>query len=738
MSKYLFIVESPAKAKTINQYLGSDYEVKASFGHVRDLPTKELGIDLKNNFEPNYIISPQSKKIISDLKKSLNKKQELILATDLDREGEAIAWHLIEALKPKQSVLRITFSEITKSAILGAIKNGRKINLDLVNAQQARRVLDRLVGYKLSPFLWRKVYSGLSAGRVQSVALRLIVEREDEIDKFKPDKYWNLKAIFKTKKYEEYEAILSKVNGKTIIRIPDQKIAKTYYMDIQKANFSIFDIKAEEKEKNPASPFTTSTLQQEASRKLYFSVKQTMRLAQDLYEGVQINGKTKALITYMRTDAVTISQSAIKQARNLIVEQYGKNYLPEKQKVYTAKNKRAQEAHEAIRPVDFNIMPQTIKNQIDEKLWKLYDLIWKRALASQMQSAKIKYLSLETGSDTKTVYTFLTKGQEIVFDGFLKLYEEGKDEETDQYQILPKVTKDEPVDLKKSDLEEKQTQPSGRYTEATLVKELEKRDIGRPSTYAPTISTIIDRKYISKESKSLVPTEVGRIVTRLLKDHFSNIVDYEFTAKMEDELDAIAEGKTNWQKVISDFYDPFSKNLKEKNKSVEKVDTSEEIDEKCPECKKPLVSKFGRFGKFIACSDFPNCKYTRPLVEKTENGKVGVEKDKHSGKVCPKCKKGELVLKESRFGAFYACTRYPDCKYTDSVTIEAPVPCPNDGGKLVQKRTKKGRTFWGCANYPKCKTAFWGEPQKEKCPECKNILIKENLKVKCSKCDYKK
>lgn len=735
MSKYLLIVESPAKAKTINQYLGSDYVVKASFGHVRDLPSKELGVDVKNDFAPNYVISPKSKKIISELKKALSDKEKLILATDLDREGEAIAWHLVEALKPKQPVSRITFSEITKSALNDAIKHGREIDFDLVDAQQARRILDRLVGYKLSPFLWKKVYAGLSAGRVQSVALRLIIEREDEIDNFKPEPYWNLKAAFLTKKNEEYEGILTKVDGKNLTRIPTINDAKKYFQNIQKADFYILDIIEDKKNKTPLAPFTTSTLQQEASRKLYISVKQTMRIAQDLYEGVEINGKTQALITYMRTDAVTISEGAIKQAREVIEREYGKKYIPNQAKVYTTKSKRAQEAHEAIRPIDFNIKPSEIKNQLDNKHYKLYDLIWKRALASQMEAARINYITLETASKTKEVYTFATKGQIILFDGFLKVYEEGRDEVQENVQILPEVEKNEAVDLKKADIEAKTTQPPARFTEAMLVKELEKRDIGRPSTYAPIISTILERNYITKEGKQLIPTEVGKIVTNLLKEHFTKIVDYDFTANMEDKLDDIAEGKEKWQKLIKDFYNPFISLLAEKQKTVEKVDSSEKLDEKCPNCGESLQKKLGRFGQFIACSNFPTCKYTRPLAE--NNNSEVKKQDNLSGKKCPKCKKGELNLKESRYGTFWACSKYPECKYTESVTVEAPVSCPNDNGKLIQKRTKRGRIFWGCANYPKCKTAFWGEPQAEKCPKCKNILIKENNKIKCSQCDYK-
>lgn len=737
--KKLVIVESPAKAKTINQYLGKEYLVKASFGHVRDLPSSVIGVDIEHNYEPKYIITSKGKKVIKELKSDLSKSNELILATDLDREGEAIAWHLVAALNPKVSVSRIVFNEITKTAIQKSIQKPRPIDQDLVDAQQGRRILDRLVGYKLSPFLWKKVYSGLSAGRVQSVAVRLIVEREDEINNFKPEKYWVIKAIFTTEDNQDYEADLAKIDDKSVSRISESALAKETFAIVEKSKYQIANIKKSPREKYPSPPFTTSTLQQEAARKLGMSVKQTMKIAQDLYEGMEINGRgTVALITYMRTDSVNLSDSAIKQAREKINKSFGVKYLPEKAKVYTQSGKRTQEAHEAIRPVDFNIDPEEIKDSLDSQHYRLYSLIWKRAIACQMSNAQITDISVETSSiKTSKVYTFLTKGYKIDFDGFLRVYEESKDEENEAFQKLPNVKVKDNVKLKKPSLEAKETQPPARYTEASLVKELEKKGIGRPSTYAPTIATIIERNYVTKDEKRLSPTEVGTIVVNLLKEHFDKVIDYNFTAHMEDALDDIAEGKEKWQTVVDEMYKPLSSTLQEKMKSVEKVNSEKELKEKCPECGKPLVERLGRFGRFIACSTYPKCKYTRPIIDDISK-KSQKEVSQKEGKKCPKCKKGELVTKEGRFGPFFACSLYPKCKYTEAIENKISVKCPNDAGDLVQKRTRKGKIFYGCANYPKCKTAFWGEPLNESCPDCKNILIKENGKIKCSQCDYQK
>lgn len=735
----LVIVESPAKSKTIEQYLGPNFKVSASYGHVRDLPEKELGIDTKNNFEPTYVIPAKSKKTISELKGLIAKADKLYLATDLDREGEAIAWHIVEALKPKKDVLRITFNEITKTAILSAIKHPRQLNKDLVDAQQARRILDRLVGYKLSPFLWKKVYSGLSAGRVQSVAVRLVVEREREIQNFKSRTYYTIEGTFSRieEKKEQFKANLVKVDGKSFRELDSKEKSDELVVELKKANYKISDIKQEKKTKSPQAPFTTSTLQQEASRKLRFSAKKTMTVAQMLYEGLPIErGKHTALITYMRTDSVAISKSAQEEALVVIKDIYGEKYIPSSPRVYKTKAKRAQEAHESIRPVSFKNEPSEIKKYLSDDQYRLYKLVYERALASQMADAVLNVMTVDVSSvDLKKVYVFQAKGSSVIFPGYLKIYEEGVDEPLEEeIGILPKMKVSEKVKIEKIDGVEHTTQPPARYTEATLVKELEKKEIGRPSTYAPIMSTIVDRGYVKKEESRFAPQEVAFIVTDLLVEHFPGVIDYKFTAEMEDELDLVAEGKQEWQKAIADFYFPFEKDLKEKTKSVEKsTATAQETDEKCPECGKNLFIKLGRFGKFYACGGYPQCKYTKPYLDDEMSKKQETQVEKSIEEKCPNCG-SDLVLKEGRFGIFAACSKYPECKFTKTIVVPSGVKCPNCGKDLVKKRTKKGRTFWGCSSYPKCKTAFWDEPTNEKCPSCGSMMIKKNDELKCSQC----
>lgn len=713
---HLVVVESPAKVKTIGKYLGKDYKILASFGHVRDLPQKELGVNTKLNYEPTYEIPDKSKKIISEIKKAEKSAKDIYLATDLDREGEAISWHILEALKIKNDdskVKRITFAEITKTAIERAIKNPRKIDMHLVDSQQARRILDRLVGYKLSPLLWKKVKSGLSAGRVQSVAVRLVVEREKEIENFKPEEFWVIGVILSKQDDElKFKALLSELDGKPVkkLDVKSKKEAEKIKKSLEDAKYKVLDVTETVSPRNPSPPFTTSTLQMEASRKLGFSAKQTMSVAQRLYE--------EGHITYMRTDSTNFSAEAVSGARKVIAKEYGEKYLPEGAKVYQTKSKHAQEAHEAIRPTDFTAREVSS----DGREQRLYDLIWKRAVASQMREALIKVIEAKIEAQIAGKPLFMARGESVKFDGFIKVYTEGSDDEAEEEQItIPELEKNEPLACHELIADQKFTEPPKRYTEATLVKKLENLGIGRPSTYAPTMSTIVDRGYVMLEDKRFKPEEIGTIVNDLLVEHFPEVVDYKFTAKMEDEFDDIAEGKIEWQKVIDEFYQPFEKNLATKGKELEKKDfiKIEKLKEKCPECGKPLVIRPGRFGKFVACTGYPECKYSRP-VETKEDKKAKVmnedgEAEKLSdveGEKCEKCG-GKMILKEGRFGRFLACENYPKCKNTKTIIQPTGLKCPEcSEGDVVERRTKKGRRFWGCSRYPSCKYASWDEPKK--------------------------
>ncbi|OIN89703.1 DNA topoisomerase I [Candidatus Berkelbacteria bacterium CG1_02_42_45] len=732
----LVVVESPAKAKTIERYLGGGFKVLASFGHVRDLPKKELGVDVARNYEPTYVVPSDSKKTIALLKKEQEKAKELYLATDLDREGEAIAWHIVQALGLQteneklpvspgasrggktKNYKRITFNEITRSAITKAIKNPRDIDINLVDAQQARRILDRLVGYKLSPLLWKKVKSGLSAGRVQTVAVRLIVEREREIEKFKPEEYWIL-AVLLSKKEDalpagrqelKFKAFLVEEGGKPIdkLGIKTGKDAKRIESRLKEAKYKVLSVDKNDMTRHPSAPFTTSTIQMEASRKLGYSVKQTMSLAQRLYEA----GK----ITYMRTDSTNLSSQAVAAIRKLIEKEYGKKYLPAEAQKYVTKAKHAQEAHEAIRPTHFE--RKGVSN--DPREQNLYELIWMRAVASQMADALMEVIKARILAQVKEKFVFLARGESIKFDGFIKVYTEGRDDETAPEVIkIPELSKNEALDFHELFKEQKFTEPPKRYTEATLVKKLEGLGIGRPSTYAPTMSTIQERGYVRLEDRRFLPEEIGKIVNDVLVEHFADLFDYKFTAQMEDELDEIAEGKRKWQTTIDNFYQPFSKQLSEKNKELDKKDIAPEkkVGEKCPECGKPLVERFGKFGKFIACSGYPECKYSRPVENKKEMKNAVVaengEKEKVSEVESEKCEKcqGKMILKEGRFGKFLACENYPKCKNTKTIVIDTKVKCPEcEKGTLVERRTKRGRTFWGCSTYPDCKYATWNDP----------------------------
>lgn len=650
----LIIVESPTKAKTISGMLHGEFQIESSFGHVRDLPKSKLGIDTENNFTPQYLVPKKSKETVSKLKKLAENSEKIILATDEDREGEAIAWHLAEILKsdrPKKTE-RITFHEITEKALHEALKHPREIDINLVNAQQARRVLDRLVGYKLSPFLWKKMMSRLSAGRVQSVALRLIVDREREIQSFKPIKYFTIEAELKNKNGQKFISYLYAINKKTIQKpgILDKNETLKILTELKKTkNWKIVKIEKKEKIKHPYPPFTTSTLQQAAWNFYKFSAKKTMVVAQQLYEGVKIkDGGHTGLITYMRTDSLNLSEEAVSFAAGYIENNIGKEYALPNGRRFKTKSKSAQEAHEAIRPTDINLEPDKIKNDLSNEQYKLYKLIWQRFTATQMANAVFHETNIDILAEN--IYSFESKGLILKFDGFIKIYPVKTEE-----NILPNLSENDKIEADKIEMKEHETKPPPRFNEASLIKTLEKFGIGRPSTYAPTISTIQERGYAVKNSnKSLEPTEIGIKVVDLLKEHFADIVDINFTAKMEENLDKIADGKIKWQPVIKEFYDPFNKNLETKYEEVKKQVITEETDEICEKCGKKMLIKFGRFGKFIACSGFPECKNTKPMPKKT----LGIK--------CPKCADGEIVEKKTikRKRIFYGCSKYPECDFS--------------------------------------------------------------------------
>lgn len=704
--KNLVIVESPTKAKTITKFLGKDFMVESSFGHVRDLPKKELGVDVENNFQPKYEIPVKAKKQIKKLKELAAKADTIILAPDEDREGEAIAWHLTKALNLKdKKIQRISFHEITKSAIAEALKNPRDINMNLVNAQQARRILDRLVGYKLSPFLWKKVARGLSAGRVQSVAVRLVAEKEKEIQAFKEAEYWSIEADL-AKDKQKFTAQLIKEKGKTIkkLDIKDDKQAQSILDNLKNANYQIIEIEKKEKKRQPPVPFTTSTLQQEASRKFGFSAKQTMMLAQRLYEGIELGSQgSVGLITYMRTDSLNLSNYSLDNIREYINNEIGKDYLPDQAKFYKTKSKGAQEAHEAIRPTNINNTPKKIKNYLEPRQYKLYKLIWERTLACQMNPAIMDStrVDIEAGD-----YMFRANGSIIKFPGFLKIYTT-----TVKENILPELKTEDVLNLITLKKDQHFTQPPARYSEASLIKALEEYGIGRPSTYAPTLSTIQDRNYVKKnEDKKLQPTEVGILVNDLLVEHFPEIVDYNFTAKMEKDLDEIAAGKKKWQPLIENFYNPFIANLKIKEKEIDKKElTEEKTDLKCDKCGSAMIIKMGRFGKFLACSNYPECKNTQPLMVTKEEQEAQETDEK-----CLECGH-KLVVKMGRFGKFLACSDYPNCKFTKQITKGTGIKCPEcKEGEIVIKKSKRGKIFWACDRYPDCEYATWENPKAPK------------------------
>ncbi len=758
--KTLVIDESPTKAKTISKFLGKDFIIKSSFGHVRDLPKSKLGVDVEHGFEPHYIVSRDKTKVVKELKDAAKKAGEILFATDEDREGEAISYHLafILGIDPK-AAKRITFHEITKSAILHAIEHPRTLDLNLVDAQQARRVLDRLVGYNLSPFLWRKVTKGLSAGRVQSVAVRLVVEREREIIAFKSEEYWSVEGKFSAKggsasgrqnsesQNETFSAKLNSIKDKKLDKMDlnNKDQIDAILADLKNTSYTITSVEEKETKRLPPAPFTTSSLQQEANHQLGFSAKQTMRLAQQLYEGVELGDEgSVGLITYMRTDAVTLSEKFLGDAQEIIGSAFGKNYQLAEPRIFKNKNKNAQEAHEAVRPTEAARTPESLQPYLERNQHRLYTLIWNRAVATQMAAAELNAatIDLETpsplqspsGRGTSAGYGFHATGQVITFDGFLKLYPEKTKE-----NALPKLKVGEPVGCAGLTPEQHFTEPPARYSDATLVKALEEYGIGRPSTYAPTIATIEDRGYVERdEKKKLKPKEIALVVNDLLVEHFPRVVDFQFTAQLEENLDEIARGEKDWRPIISTFYQPFKENLDKKDLELNKKDiTEEKTDEVCEKCGQPMIIKMGRFGKFLACTGYPECKTTRPLPGDAKAAVMAEPTDEK----CEKC--GEPMMRRmGRYGPFLGCSDYPKCKNIKSIEIKMNLKCPTcKVGDVIERRSKRGKIFYGCNRYPECTFALWDKPTGELCPDCKQPLVygaKGIIKCGSKECGYKK
>jgi len=689
----LVIVESPAKARTIGRYLGGDYQVKASVGHVRDLLKSKLSVDVDNNFEPRYRVPNEKRDVVKEIKKQAKGAEEIYLATDLDREGEAIAWHLMESadLNPDLTK-RVVFHEITRSSIQEAFENPVGLNMNLVDAQQGRRILDRLVGYKISPILWKKVRSRLSAGRVQSVALRLIVEREREIEAFVPDEYWSIDAELKPGQAEDsagtYVANLSRIDGNKF-KLESESATQAVLDDMAKAVYQVRKVRRGTRKRNPYPPFTTSTLQQDASRQLSYSAKKTMAIAQQLYEGIDVgNGGETGLITYMRTDSTHVSDVAQGEARTFLKERYGQEFIPDQIPEYETETKGAQEAHEAIRPTSVTRVPEEIKHFLTRDQFQLYELIWQRFLGSQMAPAIYDTLRVIIGADGKEhAYLLRASGSTIKFPGFLKVYDRSNQDERQAKKDLERIPKDlaagRSQDLEQLLPEQHFTKPPARFSEATLVSTLEENGIGRPSTYAPIMDTLQRRGYVQKEGRRLAPTETGVTVNDLLTEFFPNIVDVNFTAKMESDLDLVASGEQPWQEVVKEFYGPFSQRVEHAREEMPEVDAGPQpIGRECPECGHDLVLRWGRHGKFIGCSNFPDCRHTEPWLEK-----IGVT-------------------------------------------------CPEDGGDVVKRRTRRGRVFYGCSNYPDCEFSTWKKPLSQPCPNCQGLLlVKNNRQAVCKDCE---
>ncbi|VAW96178.1 DNA topoisomerase I [hydrothermal vent metagenome] len=727
MAKSLVIVESPAKAKTIKKYLGKGFEVLASYGHVRDLLPKEGAVDPANDFAMKYQLIEKNEKHVEAIVKALKKADNLYLATDPDREGEAISWHLYEILKERgllddKTIGRVSFNEVTKKAVKEAVEHPEELSQDLINAQLARRALDYLVGFNLSPLLWKKIRRGLSAGRVQSPALRLIVEREIEIEKFDPKEYWTVQADVETEG-TPFSSKLFTYEGKKLTQfmINNEKKAKTAEKAIDKAakgELKITKVDKKKRKRNPTAPFTTSTMQQESARKLGFTTRKTMSVAQQLYEGIELEGETVGLITYMRTDSVNLSEEALNEIREYIGQRYGKNNVPAEPRTYKTKSKNAQEAHEAIRPTSVLHEPTKIKKSLSKDQYRLYSLIWKRTVACQMIHATLDTVSVDLAANDDIV--FRANGSTLVDPGFMAVYQESADDvkaSDEDEKMLPPLEEGKTVKLLQIKPEQHFTEPPPRYSEASLVKSLEEHGIGRPSTYASIISTLQHREYVEMDKKRFIPTDVGRIVNKFLTEHFTNYVDYDFTARMEDELDAISRGEKEWVPIMKEFWEPFKELVDDKEKNVDRKDvTHEAIDEKCPECGGDLAIRLGRRGRFIGCNNYPECSYTRNVNgDDDSEDQAAIE-----GRKCPECE-SDLLIRHGKYGKFIGCSGYPDCKFIEP--LEKPedmgVKCPEcKKGNILKRKSRRGKIFFSCEHYPTCKYAVWNEPIDKSCPDC--------------------
>jgi len=725
------VVESPAKAKTIEKYLGKGYKVLASYGHVRAFPKKDGSVDPEQDFALRYEVIADKKKRLDAIENALKKADTLILASDLDREGEAIAWHVSEelerrgALKDKK-VERITFHEITKKAISEAVAHPRSIDYQLVDAQQARSALDYLVGFTLSPLLWRKIKTGLSAGRVQSVALRLICEREQEIRAFVPKEYWDVEAAC-TAPQGAFKAKLHVLDDKKLgkFALPDGVNARAAERKVKAGSFTVASVSKKKKQQHPSPPFITSTLQMDAARKLGFTARKTMQLAQKLYEGIDVGGERTGLISYMRTDSVSLAEESIADMRSHIAEHFGANYLPDKPRRFKTKSKNAQEAHEAIRPTLISRTPQAMKSVLDADAARLYELIWKRALACQMSPAVLDQVSADITSDDATLRA---TGSTIAFDGFRKLYLEGRDEpgKEEDTGMLPPLKEGESIQVEKAEAKQHFTEPKPRFSEASLVKELEGFGIGRPSTYASILNVLRTRNYVEMDKKRFVPTDIGEIVSKFLTKYFADIVETGFTADIEDKLDAVARGEAEWKPLLRKFWAPFKERVDHTMENVKRSDvTHEETDQTCPECGKPMAIKLGRYGRFLACTGYPECKHAQPL---NDNGEEQAEPEMSDQK-CEKCG-SPMVIKHGRYGKFLGCSAYPECKNIQP--MEKPkdtgIPCPECGkGTFLEKKSRRGKIFYSCSTYPKCKKALWNKPIDQPCPKCGAPFVTEKI-----------
>jgi DNA topoisomerase-1 len=746
----IILVESPTKVHTIQKYVKGKYIVMATKGHVKDLPKSKLGIDIEHNFEPYYIVLKDKRKILSEIKKAVKGVDEVYLATDPDREGEAICWHVAEEVKKlgDKKIFRVMFNEITKTAVLKALSEPREINMNLVNAQQARRVLDRLVGYKISPLLWKAIRKGLSAGRVQSVALKLIVERQAEIDAFNPVEYWSIRAILENNTQQTIDAKLTEKNGEKI-DLKNETDSRAIVEELKNSEYIISEVVKKERRRKALPPFITSTLQQDSARKYRFTAQKTMMIAQQLYEGINIAGEGQVgLITYMRTDSLRVADEAQKEAMAYIETTLGKEYIPETPNVYKSR-KSAQDAHEAIRPSSIVRHPNDIKESLDNDQFKVYSLIWKRFVASQMSPAIFDDTRVKIGAGA---YTFQANGSIQRFDGFLKVYEvitdaekpadnlnANPDEDKPEDRRLPEVTQGEKLGLKELLPEQHFTQPPPAFSDATLVKALEEKDIGRPSTYAPIISTLVARKYIIRDRGKFTPTELGTLVAKILLKQFSTIINEEFTAKMEADLDKVEEGTIEWHDLMRTFWSTFEVLLKEAEPYMldMKKDIEGDTGQICEKCGAKMIIKWGRHGKFLSCEKYPECKNAKPLAE---DGTI--REEVKLDEKCPTCG-ADLIIKRGPYGDFIACSKYPDCRYTRQIVKKVGVKCPDCGdGDIIERTFKRYRKFYGCSNYPKCKFMIWDKPIPEKCPKCGADFLLEKWKktgtvIYCRKCDYK-